>query len=179
MRDNDWRQIVEDTGEHGHAETLKNGEHVDIEIPINDFIDEQGTVLEEGPAYEATLKEFGEAPDSYNPGETRLVWRFLVTDPESDQQVEAAAFTSKKVSDGKYISYLVKYSKLLNGGVVPTKTAEKTDEQGNTVKVKQVDLEALEGKAARVTVKPYTNAAGITKNRVTNVLAPKGAAVTV
>lgn len=131
------------------------------------YTEEQETILEEGPVYEAVVTGFGETENKWG---KRLVWRFSVTDPETDEQVEAAAFTSHSTFEGnaqKGPSNLAKYAKALNGGEMPL------DADGD------FESDLLIGKRGRVVTSTYTRANGIVKNIVTNVLAPKAAKIAV
>jgi hypothetical protein len=131
-----------------------------VKIEIQKYTEQQGPVLEEGPIYEATLVDFREMDGKFGP---QVIWAFEVEDPESGEIAEAAAFTSYSTADGDKVSNLTKFSKALNGGEMPL------DENGKW------DSDLLIGKTGRVVTTTYTRASGIVKNKVTNVLAPKGA----
>lgn len=128
-------------------------ERENMKIKPEEYVEEQGTVLDpdESP-YAATLTGFGETEGQYGP---RLVWQFEVE--VDDEVVEAAAFSSYSMADGKKQSNLIKWTKALVGEL---------PEEG-------IDLDDLIGKACRVDVTNYTKQNGIVKNKVTEVRAPK------
>lgn len=127
-----------------------------MKIKPEEYIEEQGTVLEPD-IYPAKLTGFGETEGQYG---KRLVWQFDVADTEGEV-VEAAAFSSYSMADGKKQSNLIKWTKALLGGEIP--------EDG-------VDLDNLKGLECRVDIDNYTKENGITKNKVTDVRSPKKAA---
>lgn len=123
-----------------------------MRVKPEEYVEEQGTVLEED-IYPATLTGFGETEGQFGP---RLVWQFEVE--HEGEVVEAAAFSSYSMADGKKQSNLIKWTKALLGGEIP--------DDG-------IDLDDLVGKACRVDVTNYTKQNGIVKNKVTEVRAPK------
>lgn len=120
-----------------------------MKIDPNNYVEEQGPVLDPD-LYPAILKGFGEMDGQFGP---RLVWQFEVE--HEGEVVEAAAFSSYSMADGKKVSNLIRWAKAMNGGEVPE------------------DTEDLIGKPCRVDIVNYTKETGITKNKVNDVRPPK------
>lgn len=125
-----------------------------MKIQKKEYVEEQGTLLEDGERYPATLTGFGEiAEGQFGP---RLVWQFEIE--EGGEVVEAAAFSSYSMAAGKKKSNLIAWTEAILGEI---------PEEG-------IELDDLVGKPCRVDINHYTKeSTGITKNKVTNVLPPK------
>lgn len=125
-----------------------------MKIKKNEFVDEQGTVLDEGERYPAVVSGFGEISEGqYGP---RLVWQFEIQTDEGEM-VEAAAFSSYSMASGKKKSNLIAWTEAILGDI---------PDEG-------LELDDLIGKPCRVDISTYTKDNGIVKNKVTNVLPPK------
>jgi hypothetical protein len=126
-----------------------------IKVKKEEYVEEQGPVLEAGERYEAKLTGFGETEGQFG---ARLVWQFEVKDGK--ETVEAAGFTSYSMyvdEKGAKTSHLMKWSEALLGSLPD-----------------EFDLDDLIGRACRVEIDTYTKESGITKNKVVKVLPPKG-----
>lgn len=123
-----------------------------IKVQKKEYVEEQGAVLEDGERYPATLTGFGEMEGQFG---ARLVWQFEVEDGKD--AVEAAAFSSYSMAAGKKKSNLIAWTEAMLGDI---------PDEG-------VDLDDLIGKPCRVEIETYTKENGITKNKVTKVVAPK------
>lgn len=121
------------------------------------FVDEQGPVLEPDVPVEATLVSFGDPyTDRFNPDKEKYVWRFEVQTDEGP--AEAAAFvTISTFESDDMASNMVKFARALNGGELPL------DADG------QFDDELLIGKKGRIIPGNYYKGE-IEKNKVKNVL---------
>lgn len=124
-----------------------------MKIQKNDYVEEQGTVLDPNERYEATITGFGEMEGQFGP---RLVWQVeVVTD--DGEAVEAAGFTSYSMASGKKTSNLIAWTEAVLGEI---------PDDG-------LDRDDMIGKPCRVDVDNYTKQNGITKNKVTKILPPK------
>ena len=126
-----------------------------------EFVDEQGVVLEPDVPVEGTLVSIGDPyQDKFNPEKERVAWRFEVETDEGT--AEAAAFvTISTFENDSMQSNMIKFARALNGGELPL------DEEG------LFDDELLIGKRARIVPDNYFKGE-IEKNKVKSVLPLKG-----
>jgi hypothetical protein len=109
--------------------------------------------------YTGRLVEIKAFPSKFNEGEMSLVWKFLVKDKKTGEDVQVAGFSNNTFVDygNGQESKATKWTKALLGGVdkVPAGTMS----------------EDLYGREVELRVDRKANAQGVMKNRITEVYA--------
>jgi hypothetical protein len=107
-------------------------------------------------SYTGRLVEIKSFPSKFNEGENSLVWKFLVTDRKTGEDVQVAGFTNDKFVDygkGKESKAITWTKALLRVDKVPAGTMSET----------------LYGREADLRVDRKKNAQGVLKNKITDV----------